>query len=711
MAERRDDAGYSSVAPDPEPRSGSVPTALQERILLLECRLEQQRSQLEHARAEADLARTRLAEAAAREAENARRLADLQMQLAEARAEIASLHRQLERADALRAELEGHLFESSARQDAEELVRLRRELLVERHRAAMFERQAERLRNRVEELRTSRETLLTRVAEWQQLVREDGPEAIDLSRYLSELRREILELEFRNSAAERRELEYRKRLALAGIDPDIDEDPRPRDEDGGVAPVEGVAALSVDAGGAGARNGAAPEGDSAAEGAVPGADEGVEVAAVALPDDGDGAEGAGEVAAEAAYDAVPVSAEGVVPGTGEGVEAAAPAEEDVAGAAAEEDDVAAAVPEEEIVAAALPEELTAAVASASPAEAGEEDVAMAPAAEDAAGTAAEEDDVAAAVADDADGVAALPEDLAAAAAADDPAVDLEREGVVAEAVDAAGPFDPEGDTAEWTVAAAVASASAAEAGEEDVAVTLAAEDAAGAAAEEDDAAAVVADDEDLVATLREEPALGTNGAVAASSHDDVPEESGAGANGEVAASPTHAATAEPAPGTVPPAHEATDGLVAAVRAADALAIRTELRRALRLCAPAEIRAAVRPLTADVRAPVRAAAYEALGLLLAREPEALEPIVRAGLGDPDGRVRRRVVLAAAAARGLPLRSILASVRSDPDPQVRRVVREVLRHSPDVASAVANVVLEAAQTSAGDGATPEIAGRVP
>jgi hypothetical protein len=81
--------------------------------------------------------------------------------------------------------------------------------------------------------------------------------------------------------------------------------------------------------------------------------------------------------------------------------------------------------------------------------------------------------------------------------------------------------------------------------------------------------------------------------------------------------------------------------------------------------------------------VRAAAYEALGRLLEREPSSLEPYLRTGLADTDARVRRRVVLAAATARKLALRPLLAPLTEDPDPQVRRVVREVLRQAPPTA----------------------------
>src|SRR5262245_19546192 len=90
------------------------------RALLLECRLEQLRGALDEARGEADQARVRLAEAAVREAGETRRLGLLQDEVARAREEVVALHRQLEHSEALRAELEGHLFESEARDDAQE---------------------------------------------------------------------------------------------------------------------------------------------------------------------------------------------------------------------------------------------------------------------------------------------------------------------------------------------------------------------------------------------------------------------------------------------------------------------------------------------------------------------------------------------------------------------------------------------------------------
>ena len=116
----------------------------------------------------------KLAEIAAREAAHARRFNLVHEELAEARAEIAALHRHLERSESLREEMAGHLFEAGPRADAEELVRLRQKVLAEDQRALLSDRTVARLRERVEELVASRETLLTRIAEWQQLVRRGG---------------------------------------------------------------------------------------------------------------------------------------------------------------------------------------------------------------------------------------------------------------------------------------------------------------------------------------------------------------------------------------------------------------------------------------------------------------------------------------------------------------------------------------------------------
>ena len=186
-----------------------------DRTLLLECRLEQLRGALDEARAEADQARIKLAEAAAREADETQRLSGLQAELARAREEVAALHRRLEHSEALRAKLQGHFFESDGRDDAHELVRLRREVAAAHDRIAASEQTASQLRARVDELVASRETLLTRVIEWQRAVRAGDPEAVDLAEFIGSLRRAVLDLERDNAMGERREAALREQLELA----------------------------------------------------------------------------------------------------------------------------------------------------------------------------------------------------------------------------------------------------------------------------------------------------------------------------------------------------------------------------------------------------------------------------------------------------------------------------------------------------------------
>jgi len=202
----------------PRPRGVSPGSALptgSDRTFLLECRLEQLRGALDEARAEADQARIRLAEAAAREAGETQRLSAIQDEVARARAEVAALHRRLEHSEALRAKLQGHLFESEGKGDAQELVRLRREVAGARERIAASEQTASLLRARVDELVASRETLLTRVVEWQRAVRAGDPEALDLAEFIASLRRAVLDLERDNALGERREAALREQLEQA----------------------------------------------------------------------------------------------------------------------------------------------------------------------------------------------------------------------------------------------------------------------------------------------------------------------------------------------------------------------------------------------------------------------------------------------------------------------------------------------------------------
>ena len=201
------------------PRRSTPPGGGSDRTLLLECRLEQLRGALDEARAEADQACIRLAEAAAREAGETRRLSLLQDEVARAREEVAALHRRLEHSEALRAKLQGHLFESEGRDDAHELVRLRREVAASQERIAASEQTASQLRARMDELVASRETLLTRVVEWQRAVRHGDTEAVDLAEFIASLRRAVLDLERDNALGEHREAALREQLEQATAPP------------------------------------------------------------------------------------------------------------------------------------------------------------------------------------------------------------------------------------------------------------------------------------------------------------------------------------------------------------------------------------------------------------------------------------------------------------------------------------------------------------
>ncbi|MFO7262153.1 MAG: HEAT repeat domain-containing protein [bacterium] len=623
MTDGRDDAGPRPTAGTPRDPTGPASTASDERILLLECRLAQLRSQLESARVEADLARTRLAEAAAREADHARRYSAAMQELAEARAEIASLHRRLEHSEALRAQLEGQLFEPDTRGDAEELVRLRREVLVERHRADVNERIAARLRQRVEELEASRETILSHLAEWQQLVRREGPDAVDLARYLSDLRREILDLEARCALAERREAAYRRRLAMAGIDPDevlaeLQDSQAHREpwaDAGAVDPLRQWEQRIDD---------------------LPLFEFPLRPITAVVSENGEPARGV-------VTDVEPRTlVEPVADGAAAGPVAAADTE---AGPAVDRDggDVEPAAENEE--------------AASDPAEVGSVDAAATP----------EPAEVVPLVS------GAAPE------AAEATVGGVESAAAVADvALEAA-------DTVAGEVQFAEAADSAAEQGGGDV----------GAAPEREDGAVVLVAGRDGAAVGGETDRGGVDADAAAEDREATAVVLGVGhdgtADGVVAATDGSADDGQPEP--APPAQpleeraaepevvpEPLNVLVAALENADILTLRIELRRCVRACGEDAVLDVIRPRTGSSRPAVRAAAYEALGLLLGRDPAALEPFVRAGLDDPDGRVRRRVVLAAAAAQGLPLRSLLEPIRTDPDPQVRRVVLEVLRHLP-------------------------------
>ena len=482
------------AGPSPEAafdREADLYAAPGDRVLLLECRLEQLLSSLAEARAEADRARMHLAEASAREAELARRHARVQEELADSREEVGGLHRRLERSEALRAEMEGRLFEVGS-PDVEELVRLRREASGTREERDAHQQTMAHLRARIDELVASREVLFTRIVEWQRLVRQGDPEALDLAEFIAALRRDILELEHQNYLGERREAELRRRLLEA---------------DGPWA----------------------------------------------LP-------------------AVPAEADAPEPGT----EAPDP---DRVGAGDEVDapDPAGAGAEREIDALESWAATSEAEADAQDSEgAGPQGATDAPDAEEAG----------------AEGGIRPPTAEAARPGADAPEPEAANSGTETDALEAE-------------------------------AVRPASEIAVTAPPPTDDAT-----------TFRSSAREGGR---------------------------------------------ARD-LIAELAAADDPQRRIDLLLRLGRCGEEEAFYAVRPSASATEPGERAAAYQALGRLLERDPSRLEPYIRWGVADSDARVRRRVILAAATARGLALRPLLEPLRADPDPQVRRVVNEVLRRRP-------------------------------
>jgi hypothetical protein len=139
-----------------------------------------------------------------------------------------------------------------------------------------------------------------------------------------------------------------------------------------------------------------------------------------------------------------------------------------------------------------------------------------------------------------------------------------------------------------------------------------------------------------------------------------------------------AVTPEPPEPPQPPADDLVAALAAAQNPQDQVELLLRLGR--RGGGGDEAFYAVRPWATAEDPNVRAAAYQSLGRLLERDPARLEPHVRWGIADANPHVRRRVVLAAAAARGLALRPLLEPLSGDPDPQVRRIVHRILRTAP-------------------------------
>jgi hypothetical protein len=185
------------------------------RVFALECRLEQMRASVDEARAEAHRARVQLAETTARQADRSRQHQLLHEELAAAREEIALLHRRIEHSEALRARLEGRLFEGNTPEDAAELVRLRGEVAAYRDLTAARQKIVADLRSRVGELVAGRETLLSRVTEWQYATRGGDADAVNLAEFISVLTGDILALEHRSHTADQRAAGLEEQLLRA----------------------------------------------------------------------------------------------------------------------------------------------------------------------------------------------------------------------------------------------------------------------------------------------------------------------------------------------------------------------------------------------------------------------------------------------------------------------------------------------------------------
>jgi HEAT repeat protein len=139
--------------------------------------------------------------------------------------------------------------------------------------------------------------------------------------------------------------------------------------------------------------------------------------------------------------------------------------------------------------------------------------------------------------------------------------------------------------------------------------------------------------------------------------------------------PPEVATTPPINATAPPDNATAPAVIVPVR--DDLESRIDALIRLGRSGEATAFDAISPWLIATEPRVRAAAYQALGHLFEYNPARLEPHLRRGVADSDARVRRRVVLTAAAARGLNCQPLLDPLQRDLDPQVRRLVKEVLR----------------------------------
>ena len=197
----------------PRTESEALQAAL-ERIVFLECRVDQVEAAASAERAADDRARHALAQAAARAADGAKRLGVLEATLATQRAETAELARRLGASEAARAALEAELH-GKGEGLAAELVAARRELAEEKRRGHVQAGALDDARARVDSLTGARERLFGKLVEWQRLA--SGTEAeVDLAELIAELRAEIVHLEHARRQAEAREAVLRLALVARG---------------------------------------------------------------------------------------------------------------------------------------------------------------------------------------------------------------------------------------------------------------------------------------------------------------------------------------------------------------------------------------------------------------------------------------------------------------------------------------------------------------
>lgn len=129
--------------------------------------------------------------------------------------------------------------------------------------------------------------------------------------------------------------------------------------------------------------------------------------------------------------------------------------------------------------------------------------------------------------------------------------------------------------------------------------------------------------------------------------------------------------------------EASSLLVSALETEEEPSIVVRLLDLLGQAGDSEVLERIRAWGGDPRAEVRAAAVEASLLLAA--PGEREALVSRGLSDPSPWVRRRTLLASAAAVGLDVGPLAAERLDDPDRHVRRMACLALSGTSDAAAA--------------------------